>query len=167
LAPPASPGAGRGRRELLALAGFVAGCLAIAGLGGAATSLSVGGWYQDLTKPPFNPPDQVFAPVWTALYLMMAVAAWRVWRHRESRGRGRGLVLFALQLALNLLWSCLFFGIMAVGAALIEIVFLWVAIVATAAAFGHIDRAAGWLMVPYAAWVLFAAVLNAAIWWLN
>ena len=167
LAPPAPLGAGAGRRDLLALAGFVAGCLAIAGLGGAVTSLSVGGWYQGLTKPPFNPPDQVFAPVWTALYLMMAVAAWRVWRHRESRGRGRGLVLFALQLALNLLWSCLFFGLMAVGAALVEIVVLWVAIVATAAAFGHIDRAAGWLMVPYAAWVLFAAVLNAAIWWLN
>jgi len=158
---------GRGRRDLLALAGFIAGCLVVAGLGGAVTSLSVGGWYQGLTKPPFNPPDQVFAPVWTALYLMMAVAAWRVWRHRDSRGRGRALVLFASQLALNLLWSCLFFGWMAVGAALVEIVVLWVAIVATAVAFGRIDRVAGWLMAPYAAWVLFAIVLNAAIWRLN
>jgi len=120
--PPAPSDLDPGRRGLLALAGFIAGCLAIAGLGGAVTSLSVGGWYQGLIKPPFNPPDQVFAPVWTILFLMMAIAAWRVWRHRESPGRGRALVLFASQLALNLLWSCLFFGFTAVGAALAELV---------------------------------------------
>jgi tryptophan-rich sensory protein len=150
-----------------ALVGFTVACLAVAGVGGAVTALSVDDWYKALTKPPFNPPDWVFAPVWTALYLLMAVAAWRVWRHRSSPERRSALVLFAIQLALNLLWSCVFFGLMAVGAALVEIVALWAAILGTAYKFIRIDLAAGWLMVPYAVWVSFAAVLNAAIWWLN
>ena len=155
------------RRNLLALTGFVVGCLAVAGLGGAVTSLTVDGWYKTLNTPVFNPPDQVFAPVWTALYVLMAVAAWRVWCRRESDERGRALVLFAAQLTCNLLWSGLFFGLMAVGAALVEIVLLWLLIVATAYRFSRVDRLAGWLMVPYAMWVLFASVLNAAIWWMN
>ncbi len=160
------PGAGR-RRDLLGLVGFVAICLAVAGLGGAVTGLSVGDWYQDLAKPPFNPPDWVFAPVWTTLYVLMALAAWRVWRHRQSPGRRPALLLFATQLSLNLLWSCLFFGLTAVGAALVEIVALWAAIVATANRFRRVDAAAGWLMVPYVVWVSFAVVLNGTIWWLN
>ena len=155
------------RRELLALAGFAAACLAVAAVGGAVTSLPVDGWYRDLTKPAFNPPDWLFAPVWTALYLTMALAAWRVWRHRPSARRRTALRLFVAQLALNLLWSCLFFGLSAVGAALVEIVALLAAIVATGVAFARIDAVAGWLMVPYAAWVSFAVALNAAIWWLN
>ncbi len=165
-------GAGDGRRhvrprELVALGVAVAGCLAVAALGGAVTAQSVGGWYQTLSKPAFNPPDQVFAPVWTVLYVMMAVAAWRVWRRREAPGRGRALALFAAQLALNLAWSVLFFGLQAVGAALVEILVLWLAILITTAAFARIDRAAAWLMVPYLAWVSFAVALNAAIWRLN
>ena len=154
-------------RDVLALLGFTAACLAVAGVGGAVTALSVDDWYRELTKPPFNPPDWVFAPVWTALYLLMAIAAWRVWRYRHYPGRRPALVLFAIQLALNLLWSCLFFGLGAVGVALVEIVALWAAILATAAKFVRIDLAAGWLMAPYAGWVSFATVLNAAIWWLN
>ena len=142
-------------------------CLAAAGIGGAVTALSVDNWYQELAKPPFNPPDWVFAPVWTALFLMMAVAAWRVWRYRQNLGRRSAMVLFATQLALNVLWSCLFFGLMAVGTALIEIFVLWVTIVVTTVSFRRIDRVASWLMLPYAIWVSFAAVLNAAIWWLN
>ena len=109
----------------------------------------------------------VSGPVWTLLYLAMALAAWRVWRHGQHPDRKLALGLFAVQLALNLLWSGLFFGLTAVGAALVEIVVLWLAIVATLVAFGRIDSIAGWLMVPYAAWVLFAVTLNAAIWWLN
>ena len=161
---PASPGR---RRELLALLAFAAACLAVAGVGGAVTALTVDDWYQTLNKPAFNPPDRLFGPVWTALYLMMALAAWRVWRHRQNPGRRPALLLFTIQLVLNLLWSCLFFGLMAVGAALVEIVVLWAAILVTTVRFGRIDRPAGWLMLPYAAWVSFAGVLNAAIWWLN
>lgn len=160
------PGVGR-RRDLLGLAGFVAVCLAVASLGGAVTGLSVDDWYQHLDKPPFNPPDWVFAPVWTTLYLLMGLAAWRVWRHRQSPGRRPALLLFTTQLCLNLLWSCLFFGLTAVGAALVEIIVLWGAIVATAIRFGRIEALAGWLMVPYVAWVSFAVALNGAIWWLN
>jgi tryptophan-rich sensory protein len=155
------------RRDRFALAGFLAACLAVSVLGGLVTASSVGGWYQALDKPPFNPPDWLFAPVWTGLYLMMALAAWRIWRHVDHPWRVRALALFAGQLALNLAWSFLFFGLTAVGAALVEIVVLWIAIVLTAVTFGRIDRTAGWLLAPYVAWVLFAAVLNAAIWSLN
>ena len=154
-------------RDWLVLLGFILACLGIAALGGAITSLSVASWYPTLIKPAFNPPAQVFAPVWTVLYVLMAISAWRVWCQPQSARRTRALALFVVQLALNFAWSCLFFGLMAVAAAFIEIVLLWLAIVATALSFARIDRTAGWLMVPYAIWVLFAAVLNGAIWWLN
>lgn len=154
-------------RELLALAGFVVLCLAVAAAGGAVTSTSVDTWYAALEKPAFNPPDWVFGPVWTALYLMMALAAWRVWRLPRERGVRAALGLWALQLALNLTWSYVFFGARMMGAALAEIAVLLVAIVATLALFWRLDRIAGALLVPYAAWVAFAMVLNASLWRLN
>jgi tryptophan-rich sensory protein len=156
-----------GRRDSLGFIAFLVLCLAVAALGGAATASSVGNWYPTLAKPAFNPPNWIFAPVWTALYFMMAVAGWRVWRRDGLRRARWALTLFALQLALNLAWSILFFGMHSIGAALIEIVVLLLAILATALAFWRRDRAAGMLFVPYAAWVAFAAVLNAAIWRLN
>ncbi len=156
-----------GRRDSLGFIAFLVLCLAVAALGGAATASSVGNWYPTLAKPAFNPPNWIFAPVWTALYFMMAVAGWRVWRSDGLRRARWALTLFALQLALNLAWSILFFGMHSIGAALIEIVVLLLAILATALAFWRRDRAAGMLFVPYAAWVAFAAVLNAAIWRLN
>ena len=139
-------------------------CLAVSAVGGAVTATSVGSWYPLLAKPAFNPPNWIFAPVWTALYFMMAIAAWRVWRRGGAR---RALSLFALQLALNLAWSIVFFGMHAVGAALLEILVLLLAILATTVVFWRSDRMAGLLFVPYAAWVAFAAILNAAIWQLN
>lgn len=154
-------------RDLLALAGFVALCLAVAAAGGAVTSTSVDTWYAALEKPAFNPPDWVFGPVWTVLYLMMALAAWRVWRLAGERDVRAALGLWALQLALNLTWSYVFFGARMIGAALAEIAVLLVAIVATLALFWRLDRIAGALLVPYAAWVAFALVLNAALWRLN
>lgn len=154
-------------RELLALAGFVALCLAVAAAGGAVTATSVDTWYAALDKPALNPPNWVFGPVWTLLYLMMALAAWRVWRLAGVRGARAALGLWALQLALNLTWSYVFFGARMIGAALAEIAVLLVAIVATAALFWRLDRIAGALLVPYAAWVAFAMVLNAALWRLN
>ena len=113
------------------------------------------------------PPRLGFRAGMDDVVFLMALAAWRVWRHRQSPGRRPALLIFTTQLSLNLLWSCLFFGLTAVGAALVEIVVLWSAIVATAVRFGRIDAVAGWLMVPYPAWVSFAVALNAAIWWLN
>lgn len=155
------------RRDLAALAGFVLLCFAVAGLGGLATSAGVETWYPTLVKPSFNPPDWIFGPVWTLLYLMMAVAAWRVWRGPHSRRRSVALAAFGLQLALNLGWSVLFFGLQWPGAALIEIVLLLSAIAGTACLFWRQDRLAGLLFVPYLLWVAFATLLNASIWLLN
>ncbi len=154
-------------RDLLGLAGFLAACFAVSAAGGAVTATSVGTWYQDLAKPPFNPPDSAFAPVWTALFVLMALAAWRVWRRGGFAANRAALGMFALQLVLNLGWSVLFFGLRAVGAALVEMAALWVAILVTAALFWRRDRAAGLLMVPYVLWVGFALLLNGAIWRLN
>jgi tryptophan-rich sensory protein len=167
-------------RDYAALAAFIAINVAISALGGWATAASVGTWYQALAKPAFNPPDWIFAPVWSALYLMIAIAGWRVWRRGAAQGSGpapdgRGaapearlaLTVYAVQLTLNLSWSFVFFGARLIGPALAVIVALLAAILANAFLFWRIDRAAGALLVPYAAWVSFAALLNAALWRLN
>ena len=153
--------------DSLGLVGFLVICFAIAAIGGSVTSGSVGTWYVTLNKPSFNPPNWIFGPVWTVLYAMMAIAAWRVWRVVGWRNGFEALFLFAIQLGLNLAWSVLFFGLHRVGSAMVCIVALWLAIAATAAAFRKIDRLAAWLMVPYLAWVFFAALLNFSIWRLN
>ena len=157
----------KGRKDWLALALFILLCLAVSGIGGAVTSTSVGTWYQALEKPPFNPPDWVFAPVWTVLYLMMAVAGWRVWRAVSSPARRAALLAFGVQLALNLAWSFLFFGFHWIGAALAEIVALLTAIAITTSLFLRVDRPAAVLLVPYLLWVAYATALNAALWLLN
>lgn len=155
------------KRDTIGFAAFLALCLAVSAVGSAVTSSSVGTWYQTLAKPAFNPPNWIFAPVWTALYFMMAVAGWRVWRRDGLRQARWALSLFVLQLALNLSWSILFFGLRSIGAALVEIIVLLLAILATTVVFWQRDRVAGMLFVPYAGWVAFAAVLNAALWRLN
>jgi tryptophan-rich sensory protein len=140
-------------------------CLAVGALGGWVTATSVKTWYPLLNKPSFTPPDWLFGPVWTVLYVLMGVAAWRVWR-AGARAR-HALALFALQLALNLAWSVVFFGLHRIGTAVAVIVLLEVAILATVAAFRQIDRPAAALLLPYALWVGFATVLNIAVWRLN
>jgi len=153
--------------DLLVLVLFVALCLGVAALGGIATATSVDTWYQGLQKPPFNPPNWVFAPVWTTLYVLMGVAACRVWRHSEAGGRRLALTLFAIQLVLNLAWSFLFFGMQRIDLALVDIVLLLLAVAATIALFWPIERLAGWLLVPYFLWVSFATALNTSLWLLN
>jgi benzodiazapine receptor len=154
-------------RDIVGLVVFLAICLGISGIGGAVTATSVGSWYQDLQKPSFNPPDEVFAPVWTALYVMIAVAGWRVWRAAGLRAARTAFLLYAVQLTLNLTWSFLFFGFRLIGAALIEVVIHLLAILANTILSWRHDRLAGLLLVPYGTWVAFAAVLNAALWRLN
>ena len=154
-------------RDIAGLLAFLALSLSVSGVGGAVTASSVGGWYRSIAKPPFNPPDWICAPVWTALFVMMSVAAWRVWRRHGLRGAPAAMALYALQLALNLGWSVLFFGLQMIGAALAEVAALLAAIVATTVLFWRLDRAAGMLFIPYAGWVGFATVLNAALWRLN
>lgn len=157
----------KSRRDIVGLVVFLLVCFAVSAIGGAITATSVGTWYQGLEKPPFNPPDWIFAPVWTALYVMMAIAGWRVWRRAGFETGRMALTLFAVQLGLNLIWSLLFFGLQRMDLALIEIVILLVAIVVTTAMFWRIDRWAGVLFLPYVFWVGFATVLNASLWWLN
>lgn len=128
-----------------------------------------GDWYASLAKPAWTPPTWVFGPAWTILYAMMAVAAWRLWRRLGARPREsrRALVLFAVQLALNLSWTPVFFGMQRPDLALVVIFVLWVAIAATIVAAWKACKTAAALLVPYLAWVTFATALNAAIWRLN
>lgn len=155
------------RQDMLGLAGFIALSFLVSSLGGAATTTSVDTWYQTIQKPPFNPPDWIFAPVWISLFIMMAVAGWRVWRRAGFSQERQAFALYGLQLLLNLTWSFLFFGLQQIGLALLEICFLLFAIIATTIAFWRIDRIAGLLFVPYMLWVSFATVLNASLWLLN
>jgi tryptophan-rich sensory protein len=152
---------------VLAAAAFVGASFAAAGVGQLLGRPPGGEWYDQLRKPSFTPPSWVFGPVWSVLYASMGVAAWLVWRRRGLRGGARPLGLFAVQLVLNAAWTPLFFGLRLPGAALIEIAALWAAVVVTTWSFFRVSRAAGALMVPYAAWVSFAAVLNFSIWRLN
>lgn len=158
----------RTRESLLGLVGFLVACLGVSWIAAWATSTSVGSWYPTLAKPDYTPPDEVFGPVWITLYIMMALAGWRVWRKTGFTGEGcAALILFAVQLAFNLVWSALFFGLQRIDAALVDIALLWLAIAATIVAFWRVDRFAAVLLLPYLAWVSFAALLNQAIWHLN
>lgn len=152
---------------ILVLVAWLAICFAAAGVGSALTLPAIPTWYATLTKPPFNPPNAVFAPVWTLLYALMAVAMWRVWMRSTGERRRHATAAFALQLALNVAWSAAFFTAHSPIAGLVVIVALLAAIIWTIAVFARIDALAAWLLVPYIAWVGFATVLNGAIWWLN
>ena len=147
----------------LPLVGLVGLCLAVGFIGGQVTAESVRTWYPTLAKPSFQPPGAVFGPVWTVLYVLMAVSAWLVWRASD----GATLLPWWLQLALNAVWSPIFFGAQAPLPALFVIVALLAAIVWTIVRFAHHSKVAAWLLAPYLAWVSFATVLNASIVALN
>ena len=151
-------------RSLLALAGWLA---LVFSASATAVFIADNGWYAGLAKPTWNPPGWLFGPVWTVLYILMAVAVWRVWLHGGWARQKRALGLFLLQWALNALWTPLFFGLHRPGWALAEILVLLAAILATMRTFWRVDRPAGLLLLPYAAWVAFASVLNLAIWRIN
>ena len=147
--------------SLLVLAGWIliTFCAALAGM------LSPpGDWYASLNKPSWNPPGWIFGPVWTALYLMMAVAAWLVWRRDRWR---QPLGFYLMQLLLNAAWTPVFFGAREIGWALVVIIALWVAILLTLLAFLRVSKPAGWLLMPYLAWVSFATILNFTLWRMN
>lgn len=151
-------------RVWLGLGAWLVVCYGVAAVAGLFTP---GAWYDHLAKPDWTPPGWLFGPVWTVLYGMMAVAAWLVWKEKGLRGAQPALGIFGFQLALNLIWSWLFFGLQEVGLALVEIVALWMAILLTATAFWRENRAAGVLLIPYLLWVGFAVALNFRIWRLN
>jgi tryptophan-rich sensory protein len=154
-------------RQTACLLGILATCFTAAGSGAALTSTSVGNWYLTLAKPSWTPPEWLFGPVWTTLFFLMGTAAWFVWRQGGWSASRLPLFLFAVQLVLNVCWSAIFFVLLSPGWAFGEIVFLWFAIVATTVSFWGRSAAAALLMLPYLAWVTFAAVLNFAIWRMN
>lgn len=144
-------------------------CLCIGYFSGIITRESIEVWYPTLIKPSFNPPNWIFAPVWSALYVMMGIAAGMVWNRIETDRINvrKGLRFFAIQLALNFLWSYLFFGLHNPLLALVELIVLWLMIFETYVVFKKVDKIAGMLLLPYLGWVTFAGILNAAIFWLN
>ena len=143
-------------------------CVSIGYLSGMVTRDSITTWYPTLVKPIFNPPNWIFAPVWTLLYIMMGIAAGLVWTsNADEKTIQKALGFFAIQFGLNALWSYLFFGMHNPLLAMIEIVLLWLMIFETYNQFKKIDKVSGILLIPYLAWVSFATILNASIWWLN
>jgi len=154
-------------RAAMVLVGWLALCLAVGGAASIFPLRAIPTWYAGLVKPPLNPPNQVFGPVWTVLYILMAVAAWIVWKTRPSACRTRGLRLFLVQLGLNFLWTWIFFGTHQIMTAFIDLLALWAAILLTLLTFKKMSTTAAWLLVPYLAWVTFAGYLNITIWHLN
>ena len=152
------------RRDVLGLAAFVVMCFGVSVLGGRATAPALALWYPALAKPAWTAPSWVFGPVWTLLYPLVAVAGWLAWREGRSR---RTTLLFLLQLALNAAWPWIFFGERRVDLAFACVVALWLAILGTILAFWRVSRGAAILLLPYLAWVGFAAALNLAIWRAN
>ena len=142
--------------------------LAIGALGAYFTSESVNGWYTTLNKPSFNPPNWLFAPVWTTLYILMGIAFYLIWQHHTKlEKRYTSYTYYWLQLTLNFLWTFLFFGQKNIGLALLDIVLLFIMIAGTIMSFRKISKTAAWLLAPYICWVAFAMALNFALWKLN
>lgn len=154
-------------RDLAVLLVLLAVCFAAAALGAWFNAGPLDDWYPTLRKPAWTPPNWVFAPVWTTLYLLMALAAWLVWRRAGWPASRTSLAWFAFQLVLNAAWSGLFFRLHSLGFAFVELLVLWCAIAATLRSFGRISALAAGLFAPYLLWVAFAAVLNGTIWRMN
>jgi benzodiazapine receptor len=153
-------------QQIAGLAGWLVVSFIVAAIGGAA-SVEAGPFYKQLVRPEWAPPSSIFGPVWTILYILMGIAAWLVWRVGGFRAARSALVLFLVQLALNALWSWLFFAWQRGGLAFADILLLWMLIVATIVLFWRVSPLAGVLLVPYLLWVTFASALNYAIWRLN
>lgn len=144
-------------------------CEGFGSLGAIFTTSSISTWYATLQKPVFNPPNWLFAPAWTILFFLIGVALYYVWINYEKKKYQAQIAIkfFVIQFILNVLWSLFFFGFRDPGLALVEIMVLWIFILITYIKFYHIDKRAGYYLIPYLAWVTFAAALNFSIWYLN
>lgn len=153
----------------LRIAAIVLTCLAVGYFSSLITRENIPTWYVTLKKPIFNPPNWVFAPVWTILYIMMGIGAGRVWNKVDNdlQNVKKGMYFFIVQLALNALWSYLFFGIHNLFLSLIEIILLWLMIYETMVQFKKVDKLASKLLIPYLVWVSYATILTASVWYLN
>ncbi len=155
------------KNEVIKLVTAISLTVILGAVGGLVTSPEIPTWYAGLTKPSFNPPNWLFGPVWTTLYVLMGISCYLVWKHSASPDRNRALFVFVVQFALNFCWSFIFFGMHETGWALVEMMVLWVAILITIFSFAKFSKTAAWLLVPYISWVSFAMLLNGAIWRLN
>lgn len=154
--------------KILPLVLSVGVCFLAAGIGSVFTTSAIDTWYSTLNKPFFNPPNWVFGPAWTLLYLLMGISLYLAWISKTGKEKKRqAITLFIIQLSLNALWSILFFGLKSPSAAFIGIVVLWLTIFLTIKNFLRISKVAGWLLIPYIAWVSFASLLNLSIIILN
>ena len=156
------------KKEYIWLFFFIFICLILGnGLGGYFTFISVDTWYQTLDKPSFNPPDWIFGPVWTTLYIFMGISIWLIWKKEKSKIRTLAIKIFWLQLFFNIFWTFLFFGIRKINYSLIEIFFLIFLIIITIFYFLKLNKIAGYLLIPYLIWVIYASILTFNIWILN
>ena len=156
------------KNNILWLFLFIFLCLIFGnGIGGYFTFVSVETWYQTLNKPNFNPPDWVFGPVWTTLYILMGVSIWLIWKKETSKIRTISMIIFWVQLLFNIFWTYLFFGIQRIDLGLFEIFFLIFLILINIIYFYKIDKIASYLLVPYVLWLSYASILNYKIWVLN
>ena len=141
--------------------------LLIGAVSGFATASSINTWYVTLHKPFFNPPNYLFGPVWTTLYMLMGISFYMILQSRNSKYKKGAIYLFCIQLFLNFCWSFIFFKFQYLGLALIEIIMMWISILAMIIWFAKLNKTAAYLQIPYLCWVSFAAVLNASLWYLN
>ena len=141
--------------------------LSVGAIAGIATASNISGWYVSLNKPFFNPPNYLFGPVWTILYILMGVSFYMILQSANKENRKSAVLLFSIQLFLNFWWSFIFFKFHLLGFALIEIIAIWLFIILMILQFKKINKLAAYLQLPYLAWVSFATLLNASIWWLN
>jgi benzodiazapine receptor len=151
-------------RTVLSWLGFVVLCLGVGFLSSLGGRMEL---YQEIVRPSWSPPAAVFGPAWTALYILMGTATYRIWRRTDGERRRTALTVFAVQLALNAAWTPVFFGLENFFAALVVIAFVWASVLAMLIVYARRDRLAGAMIVPLLLWVSFASALNAAIWWLN
>lgn len=141
--------------------------LLIGGIGGIATASSINTWYVSLIKPSFNPPNYLFGPVWTTLYILMGISFFVILKSPKTELRKKAIMIFCIQLFLNFCWSFLFFKFQLLGLAFIEIILIWISIITMIILFFEINKTAALLQIPYLLWVSFASVLNGTIWFLN
>ncbi len=144
----------------------IIGPLIIGAISGIATATSINNWFVNLNKPAFNPPNYLFGPVWTFLYILMGISLYLILQTPKNLARKKAITIFGIQLFLNFCWSFLFFKFQLLGVAFIEIIFIWLSIVAMIYIFKKVNKTAAYLQIPYLLWVSFASVLNGAIWYL-
>ncbi len=141
--------------------------LSIGAVSGVATSSGINNWFMELNKPFFNPPNFLFGPVWTILYILMGISFFLILQSPINMSKRKAIIIFFIQLTLNFFWSFIFFKFQLIGLAFIEIILIWIAILTMIIEFNKINVAAARLQIPYLLWVSFATLLNGAIWWLN